>query len=63
MKYNDVKDLTVDELRKKERELRTELFNGKMKNSLGQLASPISIRAARRNIARLKTAQSQKLAK
>lgn len=63
MKYNDVKDLTVDELRKKERELRGELFNSKMKNSLGQLASPISIRAARRNVARLKTAQSQKLAK
>ena len=63
MKYSDVKDLTVDELRKKERELRGDLFNSKMKNSLGQLASPISIRAARRNVARLKMAQSQKLAK
>ena len=63
MKYQDVKDLTVDELRKKERGLRTELFESKMKNALGQLGNPISIRAVRRNIAKLKTAQSQKLAK
>ncbi len=63
MKYQEVKDLTVDELRKKERELRGELFQATMKNALGQLGSPISIRATRRNIAKLKTAQSQKLAK
>lgn len=63
MKYQDIKELTIDELRKKERELQGELFQARMKNSLGQLGSPITIRKIRRSVAKLKTALSQKLAK
>lgn len=62
MKFKEISDLTVDELNKKERELKEKMFQAKMKNSLGQLASPIEIRALRRDMARLKTALSQKLA-
>lgn len=62
MKFKEINDLTVDELNKKERELREKLFQAKMKNSLGQLGSPIEIRALRRDRARIKTALSQKLA-
>ena len=62
MKFKEVKDMTVDELKKKERELRKELFESKMKNNLGQLGNPIQIKAVRRGIARLKTALNQKLA-
>jgi large subunit ribosomal protein L29 len=63
MKFSEIKDLTVDELRKKDTALKQDYFMLKMKNSLGQLANPLSIRAARKNIAKLKTAINQKLAK
>ena len=60
MKFEEVKGLSLEELTKKQKEVQMELFQAKMKNSLGQLGSPIQIRALRRNIARLLTAQSQK---
>ena len=63
MKFKEIKDMTVEELKKKEREFRDELFQSKMKNSLGQLGSPIEIRDARRNVAKVKTALKQKLAR
>lgn len=63
MKFSEIKDLTVDELRKKEVAQREEYFMLKMKNPLGQIANPLSIRMARKNIAKLKTAINQKLAK
>lgn len=62
MKYSDIKDLTVDELRKRGSELREELFELKMKNELGQVANPLRIREVRRGVARVKTALSRKLA-
>lgn len=61
MKYQDVKDLSVTELKKKKSALTQELFEAEMKNSLGQLANPLEIRDIRRNIARLKTALVQKV--
>ncbi len=63
MKFSEIKDLTVDELRKKEVALKQDYFMLKMKNSLGQVANPLSIRVSRKNIAKLKTAINQKLAK
>jgi large subunit ribosomal protein L29 len=61
MKYQDVKDLSVTELKKKKQALTQEMFDAKMKNSLGQLANPLEIRALRRQIARLNTALVQKV--
>ena len=63
MKYADVGGLTIDELQKKSSELRRELFEARMKNQMGQLNSPIVVRQLRRDIARLQTALSQKLAR
>lgn len=62
MKFSEIKDLTVDELRKKERSLKEEYFMINMKNGLGQVTNPLSIRTTRRNIAKLQTAINQKLA-
>ncbi|MCB0421811.1 MAG: 50S ribosomal protein L29 [Bdellovibrionales bacterium] len=62
MKYNDIKDLTVDELRKRQKSSREELFELKMKHSLGQVANPLQIRYVRKDIARIKTALQAKLA-
>lgn len=63
MKFVDVTGLSVEELRKKSVELTKSLFEMKIKNSLGQLGNPLEIRYTRRDIARVKTAISQKTSK
>ncbi len=55
MKYADVKDLSQVEVNKKIRETKEKMFEAKMKNSMGQMTNPVSIRGMRRDIARLKT--------
>jgi large subunit ribosomal protein L29 len=61
MKFTDIKDLTSDELRKKQAQLRDELFEARMKHSLGQVGNPIEIRDRRRDLARVLTAINMKL--
>lgn len=61
MKFAEIKDLTSDELRKKQAQLRDELFQAKMKHSLGQIGNPIEIRDRRRALARILTALNLKL--
>jgi large subunit ribosomal protein L29 len=61
MKFTEIKDLTSDELRKKQAQLRDELFQAKMKHSLGQVGNPIEIRDRRRDLARVLTAINVKL--
>lgn len=58
MKFADIKNLKNDELRKQVSELRVQLFEAKMKQSLGQLNNTDQIRRIRRNIARYKTAMT-----
>jgi len=59
MEYKEIKDLSAAELAKKHKTARADLFQLKMKNSLGQLANPIEIRDARRAVARVQTALTQ----
>ncbi|HMN68469.1 MAG TPA: 50S ribosomal protein L29 [Bdellovibrionales bacterium] len=61
MKFEDIKDLTSSELRKRAVALREELFEARMKHTLGQLGNPIEIRGKRKDMARLKTALQSKL--
>lgn len=61
VEFGEIKDLTVEELRKRLGNNRTELFEMEMKHALGQIGSPVTIRAKRRDIARIKTALGQKL--
>lgn len=56
MKFDEVKDLSLGELKKKRSGLTEELFNARIKNSIGQLTSPLAIKKIRRDIARLNTA-------
>ena len=60
MNYADVSGLSEKDLVKKAKELRTSMFEARMKNALGQLANPMTIREMRRDVARLKTAASAK---
>ncbi|MBC86442.1 MAG: 50S ribosomal protein L29 [Bdellovibrionaceae bacterium] len=61
MKFAEIKDLTVEELRKRHSSMKEELFETKMKHKLGQVGSPVDVRKIRRDIARVKTALNQKL--
>jgi large subunit ribosomal protein L29 len=61
MKFTEVKDMTVDELRKKEVSLRSDLTELKLKHAMGQMANPLTIRLQRRDLARVKTALASKL--
>ena len=62
MMFSEIKDLTVEELRKRSKQLREEMFELKMKHSLGQVSNPVEIRHKRRDLARVLTAMNVKLA-
>lgn len=56
MKYSEFSGQSANELRKKKTELRGQIFEAKMKNSMGQLQSPASIKNMKRDIAKIFTA-------
>ena len=58
MQFTDVKGLTVVEIIKKKKEVKAKLFEARMKNTMGQMSNPISIRHMRRDIARLNMAMA-----
>jgi len=63
MKIKDIRDLGVDELKQKNRELAEEFFNLRMRHTSGQLESPALLGHLRRDIARVKTVLAEKEAK
>ena len=60
MKASDLRDLSVDELTAKARELRGELFNARIKKTTGQLENTAKLRTLRREIARVETTLTQR---
>ena len=63
MEYKEIQDLTVEELRKRRQAMSEELFQSKMKLTLGQLGNPLSVRTLRRDLARINTLLSAKLSR
>jgi large subunit ribosomal protein L29 len=61
MKFSDVKDLSALDVNKKIREVKEKMFESKMKNAMGQLSNPSSLKGMRRDVARLKTALTSKM--
>ncbi|OGL40602.1 MAG: 50S ribosomal protein L29 [Candidatus Schekmanbacteria bacterium RBG_16_38_11] len=53
MKAKEVRELTLEEIRQKERDLREEIFNLKFRFSSGQLEDPSRIKIAKRDLARV----------
>lgn len=51
----EFRELSLDELRLREQELREELFNLRVRHATGQLENPMLLKATRANIARVKT--------
>ena len=62
MKAAELRDLGVDELGAKEKELTDSLFKMRLQKSMGQLEVPEKIRTTRRDLARIKTVIRQKRA-
>ena len=60
MKAAELRDLDVDELGAKERELIDQLFRMRIQKSMGQLERPEQIRTIQRDLARVKTMLRQK---
>mgnify|MGYP001765172541 FL=1 len=59
MKMKDVKALTKDQVQDEILKLKKEQFNLRFQRATGQIDNTARIRQIRRDIARLKTAQSQ----
>ncbi len=57
MKYTELKDLTLEELRQKAAEFSEELFKLRLRQAASQVENPMRIRQLRRDIARIRTAE------
>ena len=62
MKTAEIRDLGVDELRTKERDLDDQLFRLRIQKSMGQLEAPAKVREVRRDLAKVKTILREKQA-
>lgn len=54
------REMTENELNEKLKSLKSELFNLRFQNAVGQLGNPMQIEACRREIARVKTILQEK---
>ena len=61
MKAGELRELTVDELHGREKELDDQLFRLRIQKSMGQLEAPAKVRDLRRDLARVKTILKEKL--
>ncbi len=60
MKPSELRDMTVEELRQKEQDLRKELFNLRFQKVTGEIQNPNRIKEVKRDIARVLTIIRQK---
>ncbi len=55
MKTSEIRNMSTEDINKKIEELKNELFDMRMKQATASLEKPHRIRAARKDIARMKT--------
>lgn len=60
MKISQIRELSIEELMKKNRDLLDELFKLRFRQATGQLDSPAVKAKVRKNIARVKTVLKEK---
>ena len=60
--FQKLKELSVEELQAREKELKAELFNLRFQQAIGQLANPMRLKECKRDIARVKTVINERLA-
>jgi large subunit ribosomal protein L29 len=60
MKVADIRELSVDELHAREKDLDDQLFRLRIQKSMGQLEAPAKVRDLRKDLARIKTILREK---
>ena len=60
MKVAEFRDLQVDELRQREKDMDDQLFRLRIQKSMGQLEAAGKIKSVRRDLARVKTVLHEK---
>ena len=55
MKAAEVREMSVDELNSKLKELKAELFNLRFQHAINQLDNPMRMKAVKKDIARIQT--------
>ena len=60
MDVAELRDLSVDDLEARAKELEDQLFRMRIQQSLGQLDAPVKLRFTRRDLARIKTVITEK---
>jgi large subunit ribosomal protein L29 len=60
VKIKEIKDLSMDELKQKTRDLAEDLFRLRIRHASGNLESPATMRNVRKDIARIKTILKEK---
>ena len=60
MDVAELRDLSVDDLEARAKEIEDQLFRMRIQKSLGQLDAPLKLRHTRRDLARIKTIITQK---
>ena len=60
MKVTEVRDLAVDDLRQREKELDDQLFRLRIQKSMGQVEAAQKLKTLRRDLARVKTVLREK---
>ncbi len=60
MKASELREMTVDELLQREKELRKELFNLRFQKATGEIQNPNRIKQVKREIARILTIITEK---
>jgi large subunit ribosomal protein L29 len=60
MKIKDIRELSLNELSARKRELKQEVFHLRIQQASGQLEKPSQITALRKEVARIETVLTQK---
>jgi large subunit ribosomal protein L29 len=63
MKGRELRDLTKEELLKKKKDTKEELFNLRFQHSTGQLENNARLKLLKRDVARLETVLREKISK
>ncbi len=60
MKVGEIRELSEDELRGREKDLDDQMFRLRIQKSMGQLEAPAKVRTLRKDLARIKTILREK---
>jgi len=60
VKARDLRELSVDDLRRKEADLVDQIFRLRIQKAMGHLDTPLKVRTTRRELARVKTVLAEK---